>query len=148
MLNVVVPQQSGGRKRVVSKRVVLAEVPRRYQRGSSPAVPTTRTRSKCNLAVQAGTKKKNEGTFGFSPVPKTGTRAQSPKKKTFTKPPFWGAPKASHIKASHPHFPHFPRYRVRIFRVFVLRSLLKPLFSWGGRDVRIFRIFPLSGLNR
>ena len=67
---------------------------------------------------------------------------------------FWGSPKASHIKASHPHFPHFPRFRVRIFRifrvfrVFVLRSLLRPLFSWGGRDVRIFRIFAVSGLNR
>ena len=72
-------------------------------------------------------------------------------------PPFrypllnWGSPKASHIEASHPHFPHFPRFRVRIFRifrVFVLRSLLRPLFSWGGRDVRIFRIFAVSGLNR
>ena len=69
----------------------------------------------------------------------------------------WGSPKASHIKASHPHFPHFPRFRVRIFRifrvfrvfrVFVLRNLFRPLFSWGGRDVRIFRIFPVSGLNR
>ena len=30
----------------------------------------------------------------------------------------WGSPKASHIKASHPHFPHFPRFRVRIFRIF------------------------------
>ena len=66
----------------------------------------------------------------------------------------WGSLKASHIKASHPHFPHFPRFRVRIFRifrvfrVFVLRSLLRPLFSWGGRDVRIFRIFAVSGLNR
>ena len=63
----------------------------------------------------------------------------------------WGSPKASRIKASHPHFPHFPRFRVRIFRifrVFVLRSLLRPLFSWGGRDVRIFRIFAVSGLNR
>ena len=45
---------------------------------------------------------------------------------------------------------------IRIFRVFVsafsvfsaLRSLLRPLFSWGGRDVRIFRIFAVSGLNR
>ena len=67
---------------------------------------------------------------------------------------FWGSPKASHIKASHPHFPHFPRFRFRIFRifrvfrVFVLRNLLRPLFSWGGRDVRIFRIFPVLGLNR
>ena len=46
---------------------------------------------------------------------------------------------------------HFPRFRVRIFRifrVFVLRNLLRPLFSWGGRDVRIFRIFPVSGWNR
>ena len=66
----------------------------------------------------------------------------------------WGSPKASHIKASHPHFPHFPRFHIRIFRifrvfrVFVLRSLLRPLFSWGGRDVRIFRIFAVSGLNR
>ena len=68
-------------------------------------------------------------------------------------PRMWGSPKASHIKASHPYFPHFPRFCVHIFRVFrafVLRGLLwvRPLFSWGGRDVRIFRIFPASGLNR
>ena len=63
----------------------------------------------------------------------------------------WGSPNTSHIKASHPHFPHFPRFRFRIFRifrVFVLRNLLRPLFSWGGRDVRIFRVFAVSGLNR
>ena len=68
--------------------------------------------------------------------------------------PQWGSPKASHIKASHPHFPRFPRFRVRIFRifrvfrVFVLRNLLRPLFSWAARDVRIFRIFPVSDSNR
>ena len=42
---------------------------------------------------------------------------------------FWV--KASHIKASQPHFPHFPRFRVRIFRVFRVFapwSLLRPLF--------------------
>ena len=50
---------------------------------------------------------------------------------------FWGSPKASHIKASQPHFPRFPRCRSA-----------EPLFSWGGRDVLIFRIFPVSGLNR
>ena len=63
----------------------------------------------------------------------------------------WGSPKASHIKASHPHFPRF-RVRIfrifRVFRVFVLGSLLRLLFSWGGKDVRIFRIFPVSALNR
>ena len=36
----------------------------------------------------------------------------------------------------------------RVFCVFVLRSLLRPLFSWRGRDVRIFRIFAASCLNR
>ena len=46
----------------------------------------------------------------------------------------WGLPKASHIKASQPHFPHFPRFGVRIFRVFALRHLLRPLFFWGERD--------------
>ena len=36
----------------------------------------------------------------------------------------WGSPKASHIKASHPHF---PRFRVRIFRIFrVFRSAGSP----------------------
>ena len=42
-----------------------------------------------------------------------------------------GSPKASHNKASQPHFPHFPRFRVRIFRIFralALWGLLKPLF--------------------
>ena len=63
-------------------------------------------------------------------------------------PIVWGSPKASHIKASHPHFPRFRVRIFRVFRVFVLRSLLRPLFSWGERDVRIFRIFPVSGLNR
>ena len=59
----------------------------------------------------------------------------------------WGSPKASHIKASHPHFPHFPRFRVRIFRVFrvfrvfALRNLLRPLFFWGERDFPHFPRF-------
>ena len=65
---------------------------------------------------------------------------------------FWRAlTKASHIKASQPHFQHFLRFGVcifRVFRIFVLLNLLRPFFSWGGRDVRIFRIFPVSGLNR
>ena len=63
----------------------------------------------------------------------------------------WGSPKASHIKASHPHFPHFPRFRVRIFRifhvfrVFALRNLLRPLFFWGERDFPHFPHFPRIG---
>ena len=44
----------------------------------------------------------------------------------FSKPPF-----------SCAHYPHFSRFLV-----------LRPLFSWGGREVRIFRIFPVSGFNR
>ena len=47
----------------------------------------------------------------------------------------WGSPKASHIKASQPHF---PRFRVRIFRVFALWSLLRPLFFLGERDLAHF----------
>ena len=72
----------------------------------------------------------------------------------YVQPPSWGSPKASHIKASQPHFPHFPRFRVRIFRIFrvfrlfALRNLLRPLFFWGERPFRIFRIFPVSGSNR
>ena len=63
---------------------------------------------------------------------------------------FWGSPKASHIKASHPHFPHFPRLRVRIFRifrVFALRNLLRPLFSWAERDFPHFPRFPRIGFE-
>ena len=67
---------------------------------------------------------------------------------------FWGSPRASHIKASHPHFPRFPRFRVRIFRFFrVFRffglwSLLRPLFCRVRGAFRIFRIFAVSGSNR
>ena len=62
----------------------------------------------------------------------------------------WGSPKASHIKASHPHFPHFPRFRVRIFRVFralALRNLLRPLFFWGERDFPHFPRFARIGFE-
>ena len=62
----------------------------------------------------------------------------------------WGSPKASHIKASHPHFPHSPRFRVRIFRifrVFALRDLLRPLFFWGERDFPHFPHFPCVGFE-
>ena len=62
----------------------------------------------------------------------------------------WGSPKASHIKASHPHFPHFPRFRVRIFcifRVVALWNLLKPLFSWGQRDLLHFPHFRRIGFE-
>ena len=59
------------RKRVVSKRVVLADVPRheKPERGYIGMFP--------------GTENWNEGTFGCSPVPKTGTTVHSPK------PPFY-----------------------------------------------------------
>ena len=74
----------------------------------------------------------------------------------------WGSPKANHIKASQLHIPHFLRFRVRIFRVFTLWSLLRPLFTSRTvlRDCfseflsevrgtfRIFRIFAVSGSNR
>ena len=41
-------------------------------------------------------------------------------------PPQWGSPKASHIKAS---FPHFPRFGLRISRVFrVLGIFSDPCF--------------------
>ena len=65
-------------------------------------------------------------------------------------PPLWGSPKASHIKASHPHFPHFPRFRVRIFRVFrvfALRNLLRPLFFWGEKDFLHFPRFRRIGFE-
>ena len=60
---------------------------------------------------------------------------------------------ARHIKATHPHFPFFPRFRVRIFRVFFVFApwnLLGPLFFWVRGTFRIFRIFrtfPISGSN-
>ena len=65
----------------------------------------------------------------------------------------WGSPKASHIKASHPHLRHFPRFRVRIFRIFrvfrlfALRNLLRPLFFWGERDFPHFPHFPRIGFE-
>ena len=55
-------------------------------------------------------------------------RQQSQVFSSTPKPTFWGSPKTSHVKASHPHFPHF---RVRIFRVFALWNLLRPLFLLG-----------------
>ena len=58
----VVHQQTGVRKRVVSKRVVWADVPR-YQKPE-----------RGYIRMFPGTKNWNEGTFGCSPVPKTGTR--------------------------------------------------------------------------
>ena len=48
----------------------------------------------------------------------------------------WGSPKASQ--------PHFPRFRVRIFRsfrVFARWNFLKPLSSWGQRDLPHFPHF-------
>ena len=45
----------------------------------------------------------------------------------------WWSPKASHIKANHPHFRRFRvcTFRIfRVFRVFALRNLLRPLFFW------------------
>ena len=58
---------------------------------------------------------------------------------------WWGSPKASHIQASQLRFPHFPRFRVRsfcVFRIFAPWNLLKPLFSWGERDLPHFPHFP------
>ena len=66
----------------------------------------------------------------------------------------WGSPKASRIKANHPHFPHFPRLRVRIFSfsAFSAFSLCgvssDPCFSGVRETIRIFRIFTVSGSNR
>ena len=60
------------RKRVVSKRVVLADVPQ-YRK------PGTRVHSD----VPWYQKTQNEGTFGCSPVPKPGTRVHS------REPPFY-----------------------------------------------------------
>ena len=64
------PHQSGVRKRVVSKRLVLADVPR-YQK------PGTRVHSEVPCC------QKWEGTCGCSPIPKEERRAHSPK------PPFY-----------------------------------------------------------
>ena len=47
---------------------------------------------------------------------------------SFITAPIWGSLKASHIKASQPHF---PRFRVRIFRIFrvlALWGVFRPLF--------------------
>ena len=62
------PPVLGVQKRVVSKRVVLANVPR-YQKPEQEYIRMFPSAKK--------------GTFECSPVPKTGTRAQSPK------PPFY-----------------------------------------------------------
>ena len=65
---------------------------------------------------------------------------------TFVTPPFWGSPKASHIKAS----PHFPRFRVCIFRIFLVFArwgLLRPLFLWGERGLPHFPHFPRIGFE-
>ena len=56
----------------------------------------------------------------------------------------WGSPKASHIKAIHPHF---PRFRVRIFRVLALWNLLRPLFFWGERGFPHFQHFSCIGFE-
>ena len=60
----------------------------------------------------------------------------------------WGSPKASHIKASQPHFPRF----VSAFSAFSAFSLCgipsDPYFSGVRGTVRIFRIFAISGSNR
>ena len=53
----------------------------------------------------------------------------------------WGSPKASHIKASHPHFLHFPRFRSA-------ESPQTLVFSGVRGAFRIFRIFPVSVSNR
>ena len=58
-------------KRVVSKRVVLADVPRNENRNEG------------TFGRSPGTKNRNEGTFACSPGTKTGTRVHSPK------PPFY-----------------------------------------------------------
>ena len=59
----------------------------------------------------------------------------------------WGSPKASHIKASHPHFPRFRVRIFRVFRVFALRNLLRPLFFWGKRDFPHFPRFLRIGFE-
>ena len=63
-------------KRVVSKRLFLADVPpeRKPERGYTRMFPRNENR--------------NEGTFACSPGTKTGTRIRSPKP-PFTKPPFY-----------------------------------------------------------
>ena len=63
---------SGVRKRVVSKRVVLAD---------DPSTPKTGTRAP--ETRHDGAKNRNEGTKNGMTVPKTGTRAHSPR------PPFY-----------------------------------------------------------
>ena len=82
----------GVRKRVVSKRVVLADVPRHQKPERGPRVHSD---------VPRYQKPRNEATFGCSPVSKTGTkvhsdvpRHQKPEQRyirqnhPFTKPPF------------------------------------------------------------
>ena len=59
----------------------------------------------------------------------------------------WGSPKATHIKASHRYFPRFCVRIFRVFRVFVLWNLLRPLFFWGGRDFPHFPHFPRTGFE-
>ena len=64
---------------------------------------------------------------------------------------FWGSPKASHTKASQPHFPHFPRFvsAFSAFSAFLFRGISSdPCFSRVRGSFRIFRIFPVSGSNR
>ena len=53
----------------------------------------------------------------------------------------WGSPKASHIKASQPHF---LRFRVRVFAPW---NLLRPLFFRDERDLPHFPPFPRIALG-
>ena len=59
-----------------------------------------------------------------------------------------GSPKASHIKASHPHFPHF-RVFVSALSAFLLFGISSdPCFSGVRGTFRIFRVFAVSVSNR
>ena len=68
----IFPILIGVRKRVVSKRVVLADVPR-YPNGNEGGY----------IRMFPGTENRNEGTFGCCLVPKSGMRVHSPQ------PPFF-----------------------------------------------------------
>ena len=68
---------SGVDKRVISKRVVLADVPpeRKPERGCIRMFPQNENRNEGTFACSPGTKNRNEGTFA--------------KQNLFTKPPFY-----------------------------------------------------------
>ena len=104
-----------------------------------------------NVLCRCFNKAKKEGKdkSGESPKKSVG----SLKSRKVAKKTKWGSPKASHIKASHLHFPHFPRFRVRIFRIFRVFlafarwNLHRPLFFWGERDFPHFPHFPRIGFE-